>query len=126
MSLRLPQNLETAFPSDRALNAFHGEVLAEKAASLGRAGKLLASKLALLAKAAPGEDRKSLLQDAADAAHGYFIQRELCGLCTHQTIVKDYKIPREVLARIGRGRPSSRHFYEPTVSNRSETCREIR
>ena len=101
MSLRLPQNLGSAFSSDRAMDAFHTEVLAEKAASLGRAGRSLASKLALLAEASPSVDRNSLVKDAADAAHGYFIQRELCGLFSHQTIIEDYEIPREVLARMG-------------------------
>ncbi|MFK3891753.1 MULTISPECIES: DUF6665 family protein [Sphingomonas] len=101
MSFRLPQNLDTAFPSDRALDAFHSEVLAEKAASLGRAGKLLATRLTLLAEPVSGEDRDSLLQSAADAAHAYFIQRELCGLYNNQAIIEDYEIPKEVLARMG-------------------------
>lgn len=46
MSLRLPQDLGSSFAPDRANDAFNHEVLAEKAASLGRAGKKLAANLA--------------------------------------------------------------------------------
>ena len=101
MSLKLPQSLGSSSASDRALDAFHHEVLAEKAVSLGRAGKNLAAKLLRLRGAAAGDDRSQLVQDAADAAYGYFVQRELCGLYSHQAIIDDYDISREVLARIG-------------------------
>ena len=99
--MRLPQDLGSSFFPDRANDAFNHEVLAEKAASLGRAGKKLAAKLALLSEAAEGADRAPLIQAAADAAHSYFVQRELCGLYSHQGIIDDYGIPREVLARMG-------------------------
>lgn len=42
-----------------------------------------------------------MTQAAADAAHHYFIQRELCGLTDHRMIVEDYAIPRSVIARVG-------------------------
>lgn len=101
MSLRLPQGLGSSFSPDRMNDAFNHEVLAEKAASLGRAGKKLSAKLAQLSDASTDADRAPLLKEAAEAAHGYFIQRELCGLYSHQTIIDDYDIPKEVLARMG-------------------------
>lgn len=101
MSLRLPQDLGSSFAPDRANDAFNHEVLAEKAASLGRAGKKLAAKLAELREANSDADRAPLIREAAEAAHSYFIQRELCGLYAHQPIIDDYDVPREVLARMG-------------------------
>ena len=101
MSLRLPQDLGSHFFPDRARDAFNHEVLAEKAASLGRAGKKLAAKLAQLTNVSTEVDRTQILKEAAESAHDYFIQRELCGLFSHQSIIDDYEIPREVLARIG-------------------------
>ncbi|WP_348630558.1 DUF6665 family protein, partial [Mesorhizobium sp. M7A.F.Ca.CA.004.02.1.1] len=32
---------------------------------------------------------------------GYFIQRELCGLRKHDAVIREYNIPRAVLARLG-------------------------
>lgn len=101
MSLRLPQNLDPATVSDRAIDAFHQEVLAEKAASLGRAGNRLAAALNALGTLPNGPARTAAVRAAADAAHGYFIQRELCGLYAHQPVIDDYGIPREVLAQVG-------------------------
>ena len=82
------------------MNAFHREVLAEKAAVLGRAGKALAAALNTLRQGRGGA-RDDLVRIAADAAHAYFIQRELCGLYDHKVPIEDYEIPREVMARIG-------------------------
>jgi hypothetical protein len=101
MSFRLPRNLDPQHASDKALDAFHHEVLAEKAAALGRAGRLLEKQLMLLKACADVATEDALLGNAADAAHHYFIQRELCGLFAHQSVIDDYAIPRAVLARIG-------------------------
>ncbi|WP_348639918.1 DUF6665 family protein, partial [Mesorhizobium sp. M7A.F.Ca.US.001.04.1.1] len=32
---------------------------------------------------------------------GYFIQRELCGLRKHDAVIREYNIPKAVLARLG-------------------------
>ena len=101
VSLRLPQNLGSSFPSDDALGAFHKEVLAERAASLGRAGKKLAAELANLRAEPSGLHKSGVVKAAADAAYHYFIQRELCGLFSHEAVIVDYDIPKEVLAQIG-------------------------
>ena len=60
-----------------------------------------AATLAQLHSAADEGDRATLIKNAAEAAHQYFIQRELCGLFVHQSIIDDYDIPREVLAQMG-------------------------
>ena len=48
-----------------------------------------------------GEHRSRLLKDAAEAVHGYFIQRELCGLRKHDAVIREYNIPKAVLVRLG-------------------------
>ena len=100
MTLRLPQNLDSHLRADRSMDSFYHEVLAEKAAVLGRAGKNLAAALEDLRRAESGA-RDALVKVAADAAHAYFIQRELCGLYDNKAAIADYAIPGEVLARVG-------------------------
>ncbi len=78
------------------------EILAEKAAALGRAGRKAEDSLARLRlAAADDEQRAALLKAAADAVHAYFIQRELCGLRRHDAVIREYDIPRAVLVRLG-------------------------
>jgi hypothetical protein len=106
MSLRMPQTLfPTASRSsgaESALSALHGEMQAEGAAALGRAGRDLEQALAALSAIDPADPaRAGLLQGAADAVWRYFIQREACGALNHDQAVADYAIPREVLARVG-------------------------
>ena len=76
-------------------------MLAEKAASLGWAGKKLAASLAALRSRPSDEGKDWLIRATADAAYHYFIQRELCGLFSHEAAIADYEIPKEVLARVG-------------------------
>ncbi len=78
------------------------EILAEKAAALGRTGAAVADALAAL-DAYPHKDehRVELVQHAADAVLYFFVQRELCGFSDQAEAIKDYKIPKEVLARVG-------------------------
>jgi hypothetical protein len=88
-------------PADSGLDLLGHEILAEKAA-LGKAGEKARLALAGL-KAHPegAEGREALLKAAAQAVHAYFIQRELCGFRRHETIIREYEIPRAVLARLG-------------------------
>jgi hypothetical protein len=82
---------------------------AEQAASLGHAGRKVETTLGAL-RAFEGEAgmRDALLADAADAVWAYFIQRELIGLRNTAQAIRDYAIPREVLARLGISRGSPR------------------
>lgn len=102
MTLRLPQNFSSGFGNVTRPNLLEREILAEKAASLGRAGRMMEQALAVLATATTEDPtRPALLRAAADAVHGYFIQRELCGLVDHAGPITHYNIPSEVIARVG-------------------------
>ena len=101
MSFRLPQNLKTMLGPEDGLGEFNREVLAEKASSLGRAGRALERSLVALAACEDPDERPALVKAAARAAHHYFIQQELCGLRDHSFAIEHYAIPREVMAQIG-------------------------
>jgi hypothetical protein len=85
---------------DNALTGLEREIAGEKAATLGRAGELVALRLTSLSEAT-GDERSAALQAAAEAVHAYFIQRELSGLRNHEAVIRDYRIPRAVLVRLG-------------------------
>jgi len=99
MSLRPPQNLSSLRfeTGDSVLNI---ELMAEQAASLGRAGKRVEKTLAALRRASDAE-RPAALKAAADAVWGLFIQRELMGQRNQKPLIDHYGIPPEVLARLG-------------------------
>jgi hypothetical protein len=111
MSLRPPSNSSGNSVSEVLFDALGHEILAEKAAALGRAGAQAELCLVRLRAHAPdagtesaGEHealRKKLLKEAADAVYAWFIQRELCGLRRHDSVIKELGIPREVLVRLG-------------------------
>ena len=101
MSLRLPQNLSSSITPEAGVSAFESEVLAEKAAALGRAGRKLEQGLAAFGSNDDPARRETLLFEAAEAAYNYIILRELCGLADHRAIIADYQIPRAVMARVG-------------------------
>jgi len=101
MAVRMPSSLTKPGVQDSALDLLGHEILAEKAASLGRAGQRVEAALARLREAGEGEERPVLLKAAAEAVHAYFIQRELCGLRRHDAAIREYDIPRAVLARLG-------------------------
>ena len=100
MSLRLPTGHGGVDPMRTGIGVLDYEIAGEMASSLGRAGERVAKTLADLAKAREGK-RPAALREAADAVYAYFIQRELCGLKRHDDAIREYGIPREVLARLG-------------------------
>lgn len=107
MTLRPPSRysasaLSGAGMSGGSANPLDHEIVAEKAAALGRAGDRVERTLRRLEEA--GRDapsREVLLKDAADAVYAYFIQRELCGLRRHHDVIREYRIPDAVLVRLG-------------------------
>ena len=106
MSLRPPAryagNALAGGSGQNGPNPLDHEIAAEKAAALGRAGERVERSLgALRALPSDGEGREASLRAASDAVYAYFIQRELCGLRRHQDAIREYGIPREVLARLG-------------------------
>ncbi|RLQ88341.1 DUF6665 family protein [Notoacmeibacter ruber] len=115
MALRPPSRYRDAMESiaDRS-DALGYEIAAEKASSLGRAGKSVGEALEALRQFEAENDadqnrlgeteramRSELLRRAARATHAYFIQRELCGLRRHHDAIAQYRIPQSVLARLG-------------------------
>ncbi|TPM32881.1 DUF6665 family protein [Mesorhizobium sp. B2-3-4] len=101
MSLRPPSGLTGSSAAELAFDALGHEILAEKAAALGRAGQKVEETLARLAGNADEDLRPRLLKEAAMAVHAYFIQRELCGLRKHDAVIREYNIPKAVLVRLG-------------------------
>jgi hypothetical protein len=100
MSLRPPSVGTSA--AEAAFDALGHEILAEKAAALGRAGQRAEETLARLREHGDDTDKRPrLLKEAAEAVHGYFIQRELCGLRRHDAVIREYNIPKAVLVRLG-------------------------
>ncbi|SFO06853.1 hypothetical protein SAMN03159463_01019 [Mesorhizobium sp. NFR06] len=101
MSVRMPSNFGRSGAQESALDLLGHEILAEKAAALGRAGQRVEETLAKLRDNVDDELRPRLLKAAAAAVHAYFIQRELCGLRKHDAVIREYDIPRAVLVRLG-------------------------
>lgn len=107
MSVRLPQGFSTTAASDARHDALESEILAEKAAALGRAGRRVQAALRALGAASPDE-RDERLDEAAEAAWAFLTQREICGLRDRDRVIADYAIPREVLNRMGAARTGKR------------------
>lgn len=89
-------------PADAGLDLLGQEILAEKAAALSRAGQKAEAALARLRAAAEGSEQwRGSVKEAADCVYAYFIQRELCGFRKHDDVIREYRIPKEVLIRLG-------------------------
>ncbi|PSJ60606.1 DUF6665 family protein [Kumtagia ephedrae] len=102
MALKLPGSTDLAARGHTGLEVLDYEIVAEMATSLGTAGRKVEAVMARLrAHQGEADQRRALLSEAAEAVYGYFVQRELCGLRRHDDVIRDYGIPREVLARLG-------------------------
>lgn len=102
MTFRLPGQITQPLSLGTEGNALEIDILAEKASALGRAGESAERALARLREfEGRPEARVALVRAAAGAVYAYFIQRELCGLRRHDEIIREYRIPKEVLARLG-------------------------
>jgi hypothetical protein len=102
MSLRPLGGLAASPSAECGFDALGYEILAEKAAALGRAGERAENCLERLKGYEHGvDDRAALVKQTADAVYAWFIQRELCGFRRHDDIIREYAIPKEVLVRLG-------------------------
>lgn len=73
MSFRLPQTIQTQFGLGSGPSPLEREIAGEKAASLGRAGRLVQRRLQELRRFEPEDaGRLMALKLAADAVHSYF------------------------------------------------------
>lgn len=78
--------------------AIEHEILAERATSLGAAEARIVKAIAGLES---GFDRQSWLAEAQQAVWAYFVQREILGFRRHTDVIRDLRIPPEVLAGLG-------------------------
>ena len=102
MALRPPRSTAALDPMRTGVNVLDHEIAGEMASALGRAGERVAAALAKLRPLGLDDPaRLAALREAADAVYAYFIQRELCGLRRHDDAIRDYAIPRAVIARLG-------------------------
>ncbi|MBC6981989.1 DUF6665 family protein [Caulobacter sp. 17J80-11] len=99
MSLRMPQNLSNQLQFETGASILDAEILAERAAALGRAGRKVEQAMVALKAAASGD--AGPMGHAAEAVYEYFILRELSGFCDHSEAIEAYQIPRAVIARLG-------------------------
>ena len=104
----MPQRRIKQSPADVLADEFGRE----KASALGRLGRALEATLAALAKFDAGhsratsaaEDRQlraSLVAEASVALWHFVVQREACGLRDMRYVLRDYRVPPEVAARMG-------------------------
>lgn len=101
MAVRAPGSQKHS-GQDPLAAAFEYEAAAEAAFSLGLAGKRVEAAMAALHRSGKdGPDRERLLKEAAVAVHHYFIQREVMGMRRHDAVIREYGIPKSVLARLG-------------------------
>jgi hypothetical protein len=87
------------------------EIVQEQAAALGRLGRALEAALAQLRQfdadhqpSSPPRDpeaRRTLVAAAGHALWMFVVQREACGLRDSRTLMRDYKIPGEVVGCMG-------------------------
>jgi hypothetical protein len=91
--------------SDSAHSVLEGDILAEKASSLGHHGRQVEAAMAALRAfdrtTGTEEQRLTLLRKAAAEVWAFFVQRELCGFRDQKDVIREYGIPGEVLVRLG-------------------------
>ena len=95
-----------------AIDLLQDEFAQEKASALGRLGRALEAALAALATFDAGDQhatppaesrntRASLVAEASAALWHFVVQREACGLRDLRYVLRDYRVPSEVAARMG-------------------------
>jgi hypothetical protein len=87
------------------------ELIEEKASALGRLGRRLEAALAALAACPKTADcdqeiRKELVKQAGYALWMFAVQRESCGLRDTTRMMRQYNVPKEILAHMGPILPS--------------------
>jgi len=116
----MPQRRIKQLPADVLADEFGRE----KASALGRLGRALEAALAALAEfdagylreASAAEDRQlraSLVAEASVALWHFVVQREACGLRDIRYVLRDYRVPPEVAARMGALPPAPLRSHKP-------------
>lgn len=102
MSFRPPASLLPSTSGD-LLSALDQELAGEMADALGRAGRKVEVALQRCAEArgSSADALSTALDEAAQAVFALSVQRELCGLRNQAAMIRQYDIPRDVMARVG-------------------------
>lgn len=93
------------------VNPFEYEISREIAGTLGRIGKQLERTLGELERVSWNDGKRDeLIWEATELITSIVVQREACGLRDSNFVFDFYAVPREVIARIGMGRPPARRL----------------
>ena len=88
--------------SEQNFERVQAEIAQEKAASLGRASTRLAEAMERLEGVAAGSaERSEAVAAAGEALWYYVVQREACGMRDVETVLREFRVPREVYLRMG-------------------------
>jgi hypothetical protein len=78
------------------------EFAQERASALGRLGRALEHALTALSHVDSAKaERQRLVEEASLALWHFVVQREACGLRDFSAVLRNYRVPREVAARMG-------------------------
>lgn len=117
--MRVP-NRALSRMSEKNFDSVQAEIAQEKAAALGRSAARLEEAMthlrefdaAAVADAVVGEEtssrRSRLVARAGETLWYYVVQREACGLRDVETVLREYRVPREVYLRMGPAPPGHR------------------
>jgi hypothetical protein len=104
-ALRLPQHLAEPAHVDSGEAHLKFELLEEIDAAVGHTERSVERTLRALrdhdADQRDPEDRQALLDAAVEAVWRLVVQHEACDCIDHAELVRRYRIPAEVMARIG-------------------------
>ncbi len=101
MTRSLPDRIAERRNPEGAVATVAAEVIQEKAEALADTERKLKARLVALAEATDDAERTQTLRAAADAAYGFVIQRELCGLRDTDSALAELGVPRAVIVRMG-------------------------
>jgi cation diffusion facilitator CzcD-associated flavoprotein CzcO len=113
MTVRPPRGITpkiTNIWKDSPAAALDYEIAQEKASTLGRLGRALEAALAALTAFDAQErehtpeirhERRDLVAEAGHALWLFVVQREALGLRDTRQLMRDYRVPAEVQARMG-------------------------
>ncbi len=88
------------------VSALYHEIAQEQASALGRLGRALETALAALADyeqrcGVRDAARAKLVHDASHALWCFVVQREACGMRDPRPVIRDYRVPAEVVNLMG-------------------------
>lgn len=106
-ALRMPQHLAEPAHVDSGEAHLKFELLEEIDAAIGHTEREVERRLRALRDRDPAdpEARRPLLEAAVEAVWRLIVQHEACDCADHRELIGRYRIPAEVMARIGATHP---------------------